>query len=326
MRRRDIIATLIVCLAKPRTGIAQKKVPVLGFLNGGSSGDRPNLTAAFLKGLGENGFEDGRDVAIAYRWADNDRERLTALAADLAGRQVDAIVTCGGDIALIAARKATNTIPIVGTMGNDPLEMGYVRSIAHPEANLTGIMVGPTSIYGKQLEILHELVPHASPVTVLMNQSLVPRKISGLMGAAAQQLGLTLRYEDVSSLDDLDRAIGKVAGQPDPALFVAQEAFFNTVQVRNRVIASATALRVPAIYPSTEGPESGGLISYGPNVPEIYRNLGQYAARLLKGDKPGDLPILQPAVFDLVINLKAAKELGIRVPPTLLVRADKVIE
>jgi len=302
----------------------QPAMAVVGFLGSGSLAGFANRVAAFLRGLNDAGFVEGQNVAIEYRWADGQLDRLPGLAADLARRQVAVIATSGGSSPALAAKAATATIPIVFATGEDPVKSGLVLRLNRPGANVTGVFFFSTVLGTKRLELLHELVPRATAIAVLVNpNSPVADVQSKELQEAARTIGLQLHTQNASGESELDRAFATAVQQAD-ALLVSADAFFNSR--RDRLVALAARHAIPAIYPLREFVAAGGLISYGTSNTDEYRQTGIYTGRILKGEKPGDLPVLQPTKFELVINLKIAKALGLTVPDKLLVAADEVIE
>ena len=324
MDRREFALLLGGALIAPRALRAQQKaMPVIGFLASGSPGPYAPV-AAFRAGLSESGYVEGENVAIEYRWAEDRYDRLAALAADLGGRKVDVIVAAGGFLSALAAKSATSTIPIVFTGVSDPVAAGLVASLARPGGNLTGFSPFQFELMPKRLELLTELVPQAGVIALLGPND--PRA-DGLvkdLGEAARTKGVQLTILKASTEGEIDVAFSTLAQRGAGALLVPTEPFFNSR--RDQIVALASRYALPAIYGWREFADAGGLISYGPSVAGLWRQTGIYAGKILKGAKPADLPVQQPTRFELVVNLKTAKALGLTVPPSILSRADEVIE
>jgi putative ABC transport system substrate-binding protein len=326
MRRREFILLIGSATARPFAAAAQQRaVPVVGFMSGRAPDDSAHLVAAFQQGLAETGFVEGQTVAIEFRWAHGDYNRLPALAADLASRKVTVLVGVGGDVSAVAATKATKTIPVVFGMGGDPVKAGMVASFNRPGGNATGYTLWTSEMESKRLGLLRELVPGVRLIGVLVNPQFPPteRELEDLEPAAkavSQQLVVARADNDA----ELDAALASFAQQGVGAFLVTAAPFFDTRH--DRIIGFAAQNRLPAVYQFREYAAAGGLMSYGPNIVESYRNAGVYVGRILKGEKPADLPVLQPTKFDFVINLKTAKALGLTVRPTLLAEAGEVIE
>ncbi|HEX2136576.1 MAG TPA: ABC transporter substrate-binding protein, partial [Microvirga sp.] len=325
MRRREFIAVLSAGAGWSfATGAQQVSMPVIGLLNGQSSEGWSHLLAAFRQGLNEAGYVEGRTVRIEYRFADNQVERLPELARELARLPVNVLVTSGGEVAARAAVAATSSIPIVATFGGDPVLNNLVVSLNRPGNNLTGVSLFNVTLVAKQLGVLHELLPEAKSVGVLANPS-NPNAKPMLKEAetAAKALGLRLSVLKAAHFDEIEGALAAIAGAspPTPLIVVGDPHF--TAQ-RGKLVVLATRLGI--MYFLRGFAEAGGLIAYGSNREADYHLLGVYTARILQGAKPSDLPIAQPTNFELVINLKTARALGLTVPPTLLARADEVIE
>jgi putative tryptophan/tyrosine transport system substrate-binding protein len=326
MKRREFIAGIGSAAAWPLAVRAQQPVmPVIGFLSSSTSEALGGEVAAFHCGLADSGYVEGRNVAIEYRWAENHFDRLPALAVELVRRQVSVIVTTGGLSPALAAKAATTTIPIVFDVGVDPVETGLVMSLNRPGGNLTGITGLNSDIVAKRLEMLHQLTPTATLIAVLVNPTNAGNEPqTKLLQVAASVLGVRLLILGASSQSDFAGAFATLAQQRAGALVVMGDPFFN-VQ-RDQLIALATRHGVPAIYQFREDVSAGGLVSYGADLQDMYRQCGVYAGRILKGEKPADLPVQQATKIELVINLKTAKVLGLTVPTSILLRADEVIE
>ncbi len=326
MRRREFITLLGGAVASPLAARAQQPaLPVIGFMSGRGPEDSTHLVAAFRQGLAENGFVEGQTVAIEFRWADGDYDRLPALAADLVSRKVAVLVGVGGDVSAVVATKATRTIPVVFGMGGDPVKAGLVASFNRPGGNVTGYTVLTSEMESKRLGLMRELVPGVSLIGILVNPQL-PATVQELadLEPAAKGVNQQLFVARADNDAELDTALASFVQQRVGAFLVTSAPFFDTRM--NRIVSFAAQNRLPAIYQFREYAVAGGLISYGPDIVESYRNAGVYAGRILKGEKPADLPVLQPTKFDFVINLKTAKALGLTVPPTLLAEAGEVIE
>ncbi len=326
MKRREFI-TLIGSAAAgwPLGARAQTAIPVVGFMSGRAPQESAHLVAAFRQGLADSGFVDGQNVSIEFRWADGDYDRLPGLAAELVNRKVAVLVALGGDVSAVAAAKATTTIPVVFGMGGDPVKAGLVASFNWPGGNVTGYTIWTGEMESKRLGLLREIVPWVRLIGVLVNPRFSPtvQELDDLEPAAKgvdQPLFVARANDD----PELDAAMASLVAQGVGALLVTASPFFDTR--RDRIIAFAAQNRLPAIYQFREYALAGGLISYGPNIIESYKNAGVYAGRILKGEKPANLPVLQPSKYDFVINLKTAKALGLTVPPTLLAEAGEVIE
>jgi putative ABC transport system substrate-binding protein len=324
MRRREFITVFGGAVAWPFPAEAQQQptIPVIGFLDSASP---PLHVDAFHRGLKEAGFVEGQNASIEYRWAEGQSDRLPALAADLVRRHVSVIAALGGDLTALAAKAATSITPIVFMNGSDPVKSGLVTSINRPEGNVTGVSLFAGTVDAKRLELLHELVPQVSLVAVLNNPLVAETEArSKALADAAATMGLQLLFLNVSSDREFDLTFATIASQGIRALFVSGSPFF--VSQRNQLVPLVARQKIPAIYAWRENVAAGGLMSYGTNVQESARQAGIYVGRILKGEKPTDLPVLQPTKFEFVINVKTAKALGLEIPDKLLALADEVIE
>jgi len=303
----------------------QTGMPVIGFLSSQSPATYAPFPAAFREGLKESGFVDGENVTIVYRWAQGHNEQLAALAADLVRRQVAVISATGGVNSALTAKAATTTIPIVFNSGEDPVHAGLVTSLNRPGGNITGVSWFSDEVGAKRLGLMHQLVPGASVVAVLANPN-EPETAPNVAAieAAARTLGVKVIVLNASTAADIETAFAAMAKQSVHAAIVGTGAFF--INQRAQIVALAAQHAIPCIHPDGAAAAVGGLITYGNVLTDAYRRNGLYVGRILKGDKPGDLPVDRSTKFELVINLKTAKALGITVPPTLLVTADEVIE
>jgi putative ABC transport system substrate-binding protein len=326
MRRREFIKLLGGATAAwPFSVRAQQAArPVIGYLSARSPDDAGTVLQAFLKGLGEAGFFDGQNVTIEYRWARGEYGRLPALAAEFVQRRVNVLATTGGEPSALAAKQATSTIPIVFVAG-DPVKAGLVESLNRPGGNATGSYIATSEMEQKRLSLLHELTPGVSLIGVLLNPNFADaaRQLRELE-EAARIIGRRLVVAKASNDEELNVAFALLLQQGIGALLVATDPYFDTR--RDRIIAFAAQNRLPAVYQFREYAFAGGLVSYAPSITDAYRLAGNYTGRVLKGEKPADLPVLQPSKFDFVINLKTAKTLGLAVPFGLLNAADEVIE
>ena len=327
MKRREFITLLGGAAAGwPLAAHAQQPaMPVVGFLNSGSAAEWGHLVLAFKEGLNELGYVEGRNVAVEYRWAQGENERLPGLAADLVRRQVAVIAAIGPITATLAAKAATDTIPIVFTVGTDPIDAGLVTSIGRPTSNLTGINIFAEALTPKRQELLHELVPTAPLVAMLVNPtSAQTRRELRDAQAAADKLGQQVRIFNISSDRELDAAFATIVEQRIGGLIVQPEPFFTGR--RDQLVLLTTRHAIPTVFGFREFALAGGLMSHGPSLRAAYRQVGIYVGRILKGEKPADLPVQQATAFETVVNLKTAKALGLDLPATVLARADEVIE
>jgi putative ABC transport system substrate-binding protein len=326
MRRREVIAILGVGAGgwSLAAHAQQKAMPVIGYLNGTSPGANAALLAEFRQGLAETGWVEGQNLAIEYRWAEFHYDRLPALAADLVGRKVELIAACGGVGEGEVAKKATSTIPIVFTTGADPVAVGLVASLARPGGNVTGVSNFNVELMQKRVELLSELAPRTRVIGLLLNSnSLTPERIIGSAREAAGAKGLQLEILKAGSDSEIDAAFATLVQLHVDALIVTDPLFDSRFE---QIAALAAQHAVPAMYIQRKYVEAGGLVSYGAIFTAAYRQVGVYAGRILKGAKPADLPVQRSTNFELVINLKTAKALGLTVPQSLLARADEVIE
>ena len=327
MRRREFIIFLGSGAAWSNMARAQQPaLPVIGFLHSTSAGPNVGTVSAFREGLKQAGYVDGQNIAIEFRWADGHYDRLPALAMDLVRQRVAVIAALGGQASALAAKAATSTIPIVFDTGEDPVKIGLVASFSKPGGNVTGINILTNEIEAKRLGLLHELIPTALTIAVIghpdtpANNDVVLEDLQ----TAASALGLKLQILKVRSVLEIDNAFASFNQRRPDALLVMANAFFNSR--RNQIVQLAAHQAIPAIYENHLFAMVGGLISYGIDLSEVYRQAGIYIGKILNGAKPADLPVMQPTKLELVINLKTAKELGITVSPQLLARADEVIE
>ena len=324
LKRREFITLLGAAAAWPLVA-RQPAMPVIGFLSSRSPGESADLVAAFRRGLAEGGYVEGQNVSLEFRWGEGRYERLTAYAVELVRRAVTVIVTAGGDPAAQAAKAATATIPIVFVSGSDPVKVGLVASLNRPGGNITGVHMLILSLGAKRLGLLHELMPAANPVGILVNPNFADA-LTQLRDVedAAQSLGLKLVVQKAGTEFEFETAFADLARQKAGAILVIADPFFTSQRVEIAALAARYAM--PAVFELREYAAAGGLMSYGPDLADGYRQGGVYAGKILKGQKPAELPVEQPAKLGLVINLKTAKALGLQIPDKLLALADEVIE
>jgi ABC-type uncharacterized transport system substrate-binding protein len=326
MRRRQVIAVLGGAAAWPIAGRAQQsEMPVIGFLNSAWPAAWATRVAAFKRGLGEVGYVEGQNVAIEYRWAEGNDDRLPRLAGDLVARGVAVIAATGGGRVARAAKRATAAIPIVFTAGIDPVASGLVATLNRPGGNVTGISLRSSELTAKRLEVLHDLVPTAENIAILVNPGTAVAEFDAAsVPVATSRLGLRLNVLKAGSESELDRAFTNLGQQRPDALLVSSSPLFESR--REQLVELAARHAMPAIFDTRDFVEVGGLVSYGPDYAIAYREAGVYAGRILRGAKPADLPVVQLSKIELVINAKTAKALGLAIPPAILTRADEVIE
>jgi putative ABC transport system substrate-binding protein len=325
MKRRAFITLLGGAVTWPRAARAQQPaMPVIGFLHPSSADVSGNRLRAFRLGLKEAGFVEGENVTIQYRWAENQIDRLPALVAEFVRRRVAVIVAGSSDVAL-AAKAATTTIPIVFIAGENPVTLGLVGSLARPGGNLTGINFFVTELAAKRLELLRELVPGANRIAALVDPASISSESTLRdVDAAARAMGLQIQFHNASTNRGIDAAFASFVHERPDALFVSSGPFF--IDRRSQLALLAALHRLPATYSVRENAEAGGLMSYGASLTDVYRQVGTYSGRILKGAQPADLPVEQANKFELVINVQTARMLGLTVPPSLLALADEVIE
>jgi putative ABC transport system substrate-binding protein len=313
-------------LVRPLDAFAQQTaVPVIGFMHFGSAGPLAHLVAALRSGLQKNGYVEGKNVTIEFRWAEGQNDRLRAFAAEFVRRQVAVIVTGGGEGAARIAKTATSTIPIVFNVGSDPVEAGLVASIGRPGSNATGVNILTVELAAKRLGLLHEILPAATVITHLVNPNLPTSAINVReVDAAAISIGRKILHLSASNGSEIDAAFAAMAQQHVGGLLVNADPYFYSR--RDQFVALAARHAIPAAYEQREYATAGGLMYYGTDIPASYRQMGSYVGLILKGAKPADLPVVQPTKFELVINLKTAKTLGLALPPGVLAIADEVIE
>ncbi len=326
MRRREFVAGLGAAAAWPLVARAQQPtMPVIGFLTSLGINDRPNLRDAFRRGLSEAGFVEGRNVAIEHRFAENQPDRLPALAADLVARKVAVIAATGGGASVLAAKASTTTIPIVFLTGGDPVQEGFAASLNRPGGNLTGVSWFGTQVGAKGLGLLHELVPNAAVIGLMVNPKLPESaRTQSDVQEAARTLGRQLLVLHASTSSEINAAFASVIQRRADALLVGSDPYF--ASRRQQIVALAARDAIPAMYANREFVAEGGLMSYGNNVADAYRKAGVYAGRILKGEQPADVPVDQAIKFELVINTTTAKALGLAVPASMQLLADEVVE
>ena len=325
MRRREFITLLSsTAIAWASTAHGQSPKPVIGFLRNTTPDESAYLLTALRKGLNEAGYVEGENLAIEYRWGGGHQDQLRSLADDLIRYNVNLIIG-GGDAAIIAARAATATVPMVFVTGDDPVKLGYVVRLNQPGGNATGVTFLSNTLRTKQLELLHELVPNASVIGMLVNPKIPASKDHiGEQEAAARALGLSLQIVEASSERDLAPAFASLADNRAGALYVDGDSLFTGLRVQLAVLATQHVM--PTVFNERESVTAGGLMSYGASTTDAYRQAGIYVGRILKGEKPAELPVVQPTKYELVINLKTAKSLGLKVPTSMQLLADEVIE
>jgi ABC-type uncharacterized transport system substrate-binding protein len=327
MERRSFLSLLGgTAVAWPLAARAQRSaIPVIGFLNAGSADAYSDRVRAFHEGLSEQGFIDGQTVTVEYRWGLGQYDRLGELAAELVRWPVSVLVATGGEPAALAAKAATSTIPIVFAIGGDPVKLGLVASYNRPGGNITGANILAATLEAKRLGLLHELMPQASAFGILLNPNyqLYDSQLNDVR-EAARIMGLQLHVFKANTDPQIEAAFEAIAEQHITALAVAAAPFFDTR--RERLVSYSAQYRIPTVYQFREFTAAGGLMSYGVSIRHVYRQIGAYTGRILKGERPSDLPVVQPTTFELLFNLKTAKTLGLEIPGTLLARADEVIE
>jgi putative tryptophan/tyrosine transport system substrate-binding protein len=326
MRRRQFITALSGAVAWPLVGHAQQPaLPVVGFLSSLSSAALTGPVASFREGLESLGYEEGKNVAIEFRWAEGHYDQLPALAAELVQKRASVIVTIGGDQPAFSAKAASTTIPLVFMVGQDPVKSGLVTSLSRPGGNATGVNLLIVETESKRVDLLRELAPTASVSAAFINpKSTYAQMQSSAVTSAAHSIGQQIEIINASNELDLENAFARFAEDKIGAFLLTADPFF--VYRREQIIAAAAEHQIPGVYFLREFAESGGLVSYGTSLADAYRQAGVYAGKILGGTKPADLPVIQPTKFELVINLRTAKALGLAVPPSLLAIADQVIE
>jgi putative ABC transport system substrate-binding protein len=326
MRRRELITSISAIMAWPFVARAQQKTtPVIGFLSGRSRAETVAVMGQFYNGLAEAGFVEGQNLRVEYRWAEGRYDRLPTLAAELVALRPTMIVATGGNVAALAAKAATSTIPIVFAAGGDPIKGGLVASLNRPGGNVTGVSLFIAELAAKRLEFLREIVPQSTAIGVLVN----PNNPTGVaeahdVEARATALGLSITLFEVRGAREMEQTFAAVAQRRIQAVLVTNDPFL--IDLKDQLVQIAAAGALPIVYFTRDFVEAGGLMSYGASIGDGYHKVGIYAGQILMGARPADLPVQQPTKFELVINLHAAKALGLEIPPTLLARADEVIE
>jgi ABC-type uncharacterized transport system substrate-binding protein len=324
VKRREFI-TLLGGTAAAWPLAARAQQPAVGFLSARSPGESASAVGAFRQALGQLGYFEGKNFTIEYRWAEGQYDRLPELAGELVRRQVAVIAATGGEISGLAAKAATTTIPIVFTIGGDPVEAGLVASLNRPGGNVTGVTFTFAALGPKRLELVRQLTPNATIIAILINPNYRPSSVEARdVQTSARSLGLQINVLNTSTESEIDTAFATIVQQRADALIVGTDPFL--LGQRDQLVRLAARHAMPTIYFTREFVDAGGLISYGPNIVNGYRQAGTYVGRILNGEKPSDLPVLQPTHFVLFINLRTAKAFGIELPPTLLALADEVIE
>jgi putative ABC transport system substrate-binding protein len=329
MQRREFIIALGAAIAAPSlplSALAQQVMPVIGFIDSRSPEALGERLRKFRQGLKDSGYVEGENVAIEYRWAENRADRLPDLAADLVRRRVGVIVSSGGIPVALAAKAATATVPIVFLTADDPVKLGIVTSLARPGGNMTGINFFNVELVAKRLELLREMLPRAARIALLVTPSASTNSETTLrdVNVAAHAMGIQISVLRADTNHEIDAAFAEIAGQRPDALFVGEGPFLNARRVQ--LVQLAAYHSIPAVYSGREFSEIGGLMSYGADISDAYRQVGVYAGRILKGAKPADMPVLQTNKFELIVNAQTARMLGLTVPQTLLTSADEVIE
>jgi putative tryptophan/tyrosine transport system substrate-binding protein len=326
LNRRGVIGLVGGAAAWPVMALAQApKMPLIGFVNGQRPREFAHLVTAFHQGLGETGYVEGQNVAIEYRWAEGQETRMPALIDDLVRLQVAVLVISGSGQGILAARAVRSTVPMVVSVGIDPVKSGLVASLNRPGGHITAVSVFTTTMEAKRLDLLHQAFPRAELIGVLVDPAYPGTEVQlAELQAAAAARAFPIVIFNASTESELETAFVKLSEARVSAITLAGNPFFNSK--RSLLVALSARHAMPTMFEARQFAEAGGLMSYGPNISEVYRQIGVYAGRILKGEKAGDLPVMQPTRFDFVINLKTAKTLGLELPPTLLALADEVIE